>query len=61
MPEPPYAFTHIHITYHLAGRELDEGKVARAIQLSEEKYCSVAATVRGVAEITSEYRIEPAQ
>lgn len=61
MEEPPYAFTHIHITYHFGGHELDEAKVARAIQLSEEKYCSVAATVRGVAEITSEYRIELAE
>jgi putative redox protein len=31
--------------------------VAQAIQLSQEKYCSVAATVRGVADLTYEYEI----
>ena len=56
--EPPYAFTKIHIDYQLAGHNLDEKKVARAIQLSEERYCSVAATVRGVAEITSSFTIK---
>ncbi|MFQ5856473.1 MAG: OsmC family protein [Anaerolineae bacterium] len=58
MPDPPYAFNKIHIDYKLAGRDLDESKVRRAIKLSEEKYCSVVATVRGVAEITSSYTIE---
>ena len=58
MDEPPYAFTKIHIDYRLIGRGLDESKIQRAIQLSEEKYCSVVATVRGVAEITSSYTIE---
>ena len=58
MTGPPYAFTKIHIDYKLTGRDLDEKKVRRAIQLSEERYCSVAATVRGVAEITSSFTIE---
>lgn len=58
MDEPPYAFTKIHIDYRLIGRGLGESKIQRAIQLSEEKYCSVVATVRGVAEITSSYTIE---
>jgi putative redox protein len=31
--------------------------VEQAITLSQEKYCSVAATVRGVAQITTEYEI----
>lgn len=60
MDEAPYAFTKIHIDYRLTGRNLDDNKIQRAIQLSEEKYCSVAATVRGVAEITSSYTIEEA-
>ena len=30
------------------------------IQLSEEKYCGAMATVRGVAKLTSSYRVEPA-
>jgi putative redox protein len=59
--EPPYQFTDIHLHYVVEGRGLDEKKVARAIQLSEERYCSVAATVRGVAKLSHSYHLkEPA-
>lgn len=56
--EPPWAFRKIHLIYHVCGSGLTDTVVEQAIRLSEEKYCSVAATVRGVAEITWEYRIE---
>lgn len=56
--EPPYAFTHIHLHYTIRGTNLDEKKVARAIALSEEKYCSVAATIRGVTTLTHDFVIE---
>jgi putative redox protein len=55
--EPPHAFTDIHLHYTLSGDGLDPAKVERAIRLSEEKYCSVAATIRGVAVITHSYEI----
>jgi len=32
----------------------------RAIKLSEEKYCSVAATIRGVTEITHDFEVQAA-
>ena len=51
-PEPPYQFTDIHLHYIVAGDDLDLKKVERAVSLSEEKYCSVAATVRGVANLS---------
>jgi putative redox protein len=56
-PDPPYAFTDIHLTYILEGDDLDPLKVNRAICLSEEKYCSVAATIRGVAKLTHSFEI----
>ncbi len=56
--DPPYPFTDIHLHYTLAGENLDEQKVERAIQLSEERYCSVAATVRGVAKLSHSYQIK---
>jgi putative redox protein len=56
--EPPYAFTHIHLHYKVTGQDLDAGKVERAIALSEEKYCSVAATIRGVTKLTHSYEIQ---
>jgi putative redox protein len=39
--------------------ELNPDKVARAIALSEEKYCSVTNTLRAAVEITSDFAIEP--
>ena len=41
----------------IRGHDLDANKVERAIKLSEEKYCSVAATIRGVTKITHSYNI----
>jgi putative redox protein len=55
--DPPWTFRKFHLEYVVRGAGLPEKAVADAIHLSEEKYCSVAATVRGVAEITSSYRI----
>ena len=55
--EPPWTFRKIHIKYLLSGEKLTEKAVSQAISLSEEKYCSVAATVRGVAEIITEFEI----
>lgn len=55
--EAPYQFTEIHQHYTVEGVNLDPDKVARAIQLSEEKYCSVAATIRGVAKLTHSFEI----
>jgi putative redox protein len=56
-PEPPYQFTHIHLYYKLEGKDLDSKKVERAIDLSQNKYCSVAATIRSVANLTHSYEI----
>jgi len=56
--ESPYPYRSIHVTYRVSGEDITEKAIAQAIQLSEEKYCSVAATIRGVAEITTEYVIE---
>lgn len=53
--EPPRVWTKLEIVYKLRGI-LDEAAVQRAVQLSEEKYCSVAATLRKTAPIS--YRIE---
>jgi putative redox protein len=56
-PEPPWAYRKIHVKYRIGGEGLTEKAVAQAISLSQEKYCSVTATVRGVAQITTEYEI----
>lgn len=56
-PQPPWTYRKIHVTYRLAGKNLTSKAVEQAIRLSQEKYCSVAATIRGVANITTEYEI----
>ncbi len=56
-PEPPWPWRRIHLVYRLSGRGLTGKAVEQAIQLSQEKYCSVAATVRGVAELSWSYEI----
>ncbi len=55
--EPPWPFRRIHTVFRLRG-ELDEKAVKQAIELSESKYCSVAATLRSGAELPWEYEIE---
>lgn len=55
--DPPWTFRKIHVKYRLSGQGITEKAVAQAIELSEQKYCSVTATVRGVAQVTTEFEI----
>lgn len=55
--DPPWAYSTIHVHYRLAGKDLTEKAVSQAIELSKQKYCSVAATIRGVADITTSFEI----
>ncbi len=56
--DPPWRFRKIHVCYKLVGHNLNAGFIQRAIELSQEKYCSVYATLREAVEITSDYEIE---
>lgn len=55
----PMVYDQIEIEYLLWGEGLGEKAVEQAIQLSEEKYCSVSAMLGKTAEIKSTYRILP--
>ena len=55
--DPPWPFQAIHIHYELRGANLDPQAVEQAIQLSEEKYCSVSATLSQAATITYDFTI----
>jgi putative redox protein len=57
-PDPPWTFRKIHMHFLLRGALLHPGAVEQAIRLSEEKYCSVAATIRCAAEITTSFDIQ---
>lgn len=54
---PPWRFRKIHIHYQVIGRDIDPEKVHKAILLSEEKYCSVYATLKDAIEITHDFEI----
>ena len=56
-PNPPWTFRKIHMHFRIGGKNLTEKAVAQAIELSEEKYCSVAATLRATAQITTDFEI----
>jgi putative redox protein len=55
--DPPWQFRRIHVHYRVMGQNLRDEDVRKAIELSEEKYCSVAATLRHGAEITVDYEV----
>lgn len=56
-PEAPWTFRKIHMHFKVGGRELTEKAVAQAIQLSEEKYCSVTATIRATAQVSTDFEL----
>jgi len=55
---PPAVLEKLHLTYVLRGPKKEEN-VRRAIELSQEKYCSVNIMLkRAGAEVTTDYRLE---
>lgn len=55
--DPPWTFRKIHLHFKMSGKNLTEKAVQQAIQLSEEKYCSIAATIRATTKITTDFEI----
>jgi putative redox protein len=54
----PKVFTRIHVHFRITGHGLDPAKVARAVQLSADKYCSASILLaRGGVEITHDFEI----
>ena len=55
--EHPRSYKRMEVHHIVTGRNISVQSVEQAIKLSEEKYCSVAATLRPTAEIVSSYEI----
>lgn len=53
----PKVFTRVHFHYRVKGKQLKPDAVARAIELSKDKYCSASIMVGKTAEITYDYEI----
>jgi putative redox protein len=56
--DPPHTFRKIHLIFTVSGDDLKPKDVEQAASLSLDKYCSVAATVRGEAEVSYEIVIQ---
>ncbi len=59
-PDPPWRFTEIHMHFVLTGA-IDERKAGRAIDLSESKYCAVAATLRDQVALSHSFEIRQSE
>lgn len=53
----PKVFTKIHLFYRVSGKQLLHGKVARAVSLSMEKYCSVTKMLEKTAAMSFAFEI----
>lgn len=53
----PKIFTRIHFHYRVKGKGLKPEVVARAIELSKDKYCSASIMMAKTAEITHDFEI----
>ena len=53
----PKVFTRIHMHFTVSGHALPEAAVARAIELSHERYCSASAMLAKTAEMTTSFEI----
>ncbi|HHJ12030.1 MAG TPA: OsmC family protein [Chromatiales bacterium] len=56
----PKVFTRIHVHFIVTGRGLSDKHVARAVNLSAEKYCSASIMLGKTAEISHDYEIREA-
>ncbi len=55
--QDPKVFTRIHLHFVVTGKGLKESAVARAIQLSAEKYCSASIMLGKTAEVTHDFEL----
>ncbi len=55
--EIPRIYTDINLHFTVTGHQLEEKHVARAIQLSAEKYCSVSHMLQGSVNVTHSHEI----
>lgn len=57
--EHPKKYLDMILTYELKGKNIDRSKVEKAIIMSQEKYCSVSATLRDSVKIDYLIDIRP--
>jgi putative redox protein len=55
----PRVFSDIHLTFHVIGTDVSAKHVERAVNLSADKYCSVAFMLNKAVNITHDFIISP--
>jgi putative redox protein len=55
--EIPKVFTKIHLHFIVSGKDLDQNKVAKAVALSADKYCSASRMLEQTAAITHDFEV----
>ena len=55
----PKVFTDIHVHFIISGKDLNPDRVARAIKLSAETYCSASIMLGKTANISHDFEIIP--
>ncbi len=55
--EHPKVFTKIHLIYEFKGKDLPMDKLEKAVNLSQDRYCSISAMLRKALDLTYEIKI----
>jgi putative redox protein len=55
--EVPKVFTKIHLHFIVSGKDLDQNRVARAVELSADKYCSASRMLEKTAAISHDFEV----
>lgn len=53
----PHPYIRLVFRHYIEGENVDENAVAQAVKLSDEKYCSVIATLRAAPKVTSVFEV----
>ena len=57
----PRVFTKLHLHFEVTGVNLSEKQVARAVELSADKYCSVSLMLAKSLEVTHSFSVKAAE
>jgi putative redox protein len=56
--EHPKVFTNIELVYHFSGKNLPKDKIEKAVNLSQERYCSVSAMLKNSVDLAMRIEYE---
>lgn len=59
--EHPKIYTKIHLVYKFWGENLNPVNLEKAINLSQDKYCSVSAMLKKTVDVSYSYEINPSE